>query len=424
MYNKSSFTLDRSTPSTVSMLIVVLMFSVELTSYLQKWIDKSHSQVILYCIVFVCMCRFASTHKIKANNKNIIWYILYFYLCLLLIRIFIDFVLPDKGFFLYKTPETILFFFFCPILLPSLFFREYRFDFNLRKSLFTIGLLLSVCITSSLIDILSGNAVQNYDGRYQTAIFSIGFGQYSTTLMLIGCYLFKTIKNATKYRFFSLLYITIGLTGILFSGSRGPFVTVVICIAFYILSQMKNVRWVIILGALVMLIIPFLSDIIIALNEMMKSEGINAFDRVVESIFDDSGLTNHTSGRDVLYKEAWDLFIENPLFGRAYLIPGKIYAHNIIVEQFMATGIFGGLAFLIINIWAIVNGFKLMRKDARFAIIPLLYLQYFIYGCLSVTILALFPYWLFLLLTINKIDERSLYARRKIIGERCHSNLP
>ncbi len=417
-------TYNRNTTNfLLPVIIVVLMFSVELTAYIQRWIDKSLASILLYQIVIVCMLFFAAKRKREINTNNLIWPILYFYLLLLFIRLVIDFVIPGKGFFLYKTANTILFFYCCPILIPSIFFRQYRFDFDVKSVAFIIGVILLLCVVSSLNDILSGHAIQDNDGRYRTAIFSIGFGQYSTTLFIIGCYLVKVLTGFKLSRIIALIFTVVGVTGVIFSGSRGPFITTITCFVVFILSQVKNTKRLIIVVIIIMLIIPLAGDVLIDINNYMRSNGIYAFDRVIRSLFEENGLTNHSSGRDNLYKEAWELFMNNPLLGHSYLIPGKIYAHNIIVEQFMATGLFGGLAFLIVNIWGLIKGFKLMRRDLTFAIVPLLYLQYFIYGCLSVTILALFPYWLFLLLTINKSDTVSIYEQRKTFGKYNNSNI-
>lgn len=394
----------------ITVLMVVLMFSVELTAYLQHWIEKSMSQILLYAVVYVCMFRYSLKHGITTKS-GAFWPILYVYIFLLLTRIFIDFIIPNQGFFLYKTPETILFFFFSSILIPSIFFKIYRFEFDVKKAVFYIGIVLLLCMLSSISDILSGNIVQDNDGRYQTAVFSIGFGQYSLSLLLIGIYLIKNDKRKKFRILMAILFMVVGAVGLIFSGSRGPFVAAIICIGIWYVCDIKNTVWLFFAILLVVVISLIFEDAMMALNDYLKSEGIRSFDRVVTSMFDDKGLAGHTSSRDGLYVEAWNYFLEKPFIGYSYLIPGKIYAHNIIVEQFMATGVFGGLAFVTLNIIAIIKGIKIMRTDKYFAIIPLLYIQYFIYGCLSVTILSLFPYWLFLLLTINKTDTLALNGK-------------
>ncbi|MGM9827051.1 MAG: O-antigen ligase family protein [Muribaculaceae bacterium] len=404
---------NKNSSTITSLLIVVLMFSVELSSYAQQWIERSILQVVIYSVVFINMWNYARRHR-KTSIRTYFWILLYLYVFFLLVRLIIDFVIPDQGFFMYKTPATIIFFFSCSILIPVLFFRYYRFEFDIGKAILCIGFILMLCIFSSIREILSGNVVQNNDGRYQTEIFSIGFGQYSASLLLIGLYLlfckYKTL------RIIPVIFITIGCVGVIFSGSRGPFVASIICIVVFGISRIRSYLWLFLALIVAAIIALVWEDTLIAINDYLKSQEITAFDRVVSSITDDKGLVGHTSSRDKLYIEAWEYFLQNPAIGNSYLIPGKIYAHNIVVEQFMATGLFGGCAFLLMNIIAIVKGIKLMRQDKQFSIIPLLYIQYFIYGCLSVTILALFPYWLFLLLTINKADTNTIYGERVAIS--------
>lgn len=401
----------------ISNTIVILLFSIELTSYLKSLVAQSILESFLFIIVIICMVAYGIKKKPSYNITNPFWFSLFVYLFLLFIRLLDDFILPGKGFFLYQTPITVLVFFICPIVIPAFFFARYRFIFNLDRTILFLSVILACCIGKSIIDILSGNALINNDGRFDTAIFSIALGQYSVSLTLLGGYLF--LQHNTKINIlWGGLCCVIGVIGIAFSGSRGPFVALGACILFYIASRLKHISMMVIIILLIIIFWNIIGEFMMNVNEYMKNCGYNSLDRVVNSIFSDDGVSNHSSGRDILYKEAIELFLKEPLFGYSYLIPGKIYVHNIIIEQYMATGIIGGTIFIFINIYALLTGFKLMRRNRQFAIIPILFLQYFIYGCLSITILALYPYWIMLYLIINANDNHQLYEQqsKKNIG--------
>ena len=396
--------------SIIATLIVVLLFCAELTAYAKDYVNQVVLEICLYCAVCIFMFIYANKNPIRPNFTNPFWIMLFVYLLLLFIRIVADFVIPEKGFFLYKSAETVVFFYIFPIIIPAIFFYSFRFYYNIKKISFLLAIILTSCILKSIYDILNGNAVLNNDGRFDTAIFSISLGQYATSLFLLGIYLIVN-EQRSLWRYIYIFFCFTGVIGVLFSGSRGPFVSLIICILFYFSSRIRHLYRLIILIGCIALCWGIIGDAMMSLNEYLIDNDIRSFDRVVTSIFSDDGLSNHTSGRDLLYKEALQLFFDNPIFGNSYLIPGKIYVHNIIIEQYMATGILGGTLFLLLNIFALISGFKLMRKNKQFAIIPMLLLQYFVFGCLSITILALFPYWICLLLTMNQYDNISINDR-------------
>ena len=144
---------------------------------------------------------------------------------------------------------------------------------------------------------------------------------------------------------------------------------------------------------------------IIDFNDYLVSEGYYGFSRVVNSFF---GLNEElsTSGRDLIFNYAIELFKSNPITGTSYLLPDGSYVHNIFIEQFMALGVLGGLLFVIINIKALVAGWKMIHILPQYSIFYVLFIQYMIYGCFSKTIIALAPYWLFMFVTMNIYNNR------------------
>ena len=107
--------------SIIATLIVVLLFCAELTAYAKDYVNQVVLEICLYCAVCIFMFIYANK-SIRPNFTNPFWIMLFVYLLLLFIRIVADFVIPEKGFFLYKSAETVVFFYIFPIINPSHFF--------------------------------------------------------------------------------------------------------------------------------------------------------------------------------------------------------------------------------------------------------------------------------------------------------------
>lgn len=396
------------TSSNKSIAIVCLLYCVSLSSYLSGFINQVTLQIIAYLFTTILMFSTSRKKKMAYIKHDTFWTLLFIYLAMLLVRLLNDYVIPWQGMFLYKSPLTILFFYIFPILIPAIFFYRRKVVIDTEKTIWIISCAVFACLLASYNSIMQGNVEQSNDGRYDSGfgVFSIAFGQYGTTLILMSIYLisqnkhnFKIIKNIILG-----LFILIGFFSIVFSGSRGPFVALAVCLFLWVVSKInisaKSVFFII----LSLIAFVFIDDILYFINDQLIANDINSFTRILDTVFADDGLSQHSSGRDNLYVEAWELFLDNPILGNSLFIPGKIYVHNIFIEQFMATGIIGGIIFILINIIAIKRSISIIRHDSKFAIIPILFCQNLIFGSLSITIISLPAYWLFLYTLTNKWD--------------------
>ena len=98
------------------------------------------------------------------------------------------------------------------------------------------------------------------------------------------------------------------------------------------------------------------------------------------------GVANGESaiGRYTVMTDAWNQFLENPVWGSSLVERNSlIYPHNFVVESFMATGIFGGLAFCYVVLHSVWKALRLLQRDAINGWMALLYLQALIGGMLS-----------------------------------------
>jgi O-antigen ligase len=69
------------------------------------------------------------------------------------------------------------------------------------------------------------------------------------------------------------------------------------------------------------------------------------------------------------------------------------YPHNVIVEAFMATGTFGGTAFLLLVLIALYRAIRMIRLDPIMAWVPICFLQQLIGAMFSGGLYSNVPLW-------------------------------
>lgn len=208
-------------------------------------------------------------------------------------------------------------------------------------------------------------------GRIQLETLNpIIFGHIGATLFLIAYWKFRSQRPSILKLLVNLAIALLGVVAIGFSGSRGPLIALIAAVLFFELS--KGGRGIFVKVFLLSVTLLALSIDLIALETKL---GINIFSRLQGAIL----LTDASAvGRTEQVLSGWRIFLENPMLGGALEDPNfKIYPHNVIVESFMATGIIGGILFLIFMFLVVWRGFLITRNDSAFGVFPLLFVQYF-----------------------------------------------
>ncbi|MBM4258951.1 MAG: hypothetical protein FJ147_24005 [Deltaproteobacteria bacterium] len=109
-----------------------------------------------------------------------------------------------------------------------------------------------------------------------------------------------------------------------------------------------------------------------------------------------STLERTESGKESrldLWQSAWEDFLDHPLAGRAMEGRYDIYPHNLLVESFMATGMFGGGAFLWLLLLGLRAALRLIWRSHEHGWIGLLFIQMTVYGCFSGSLWSLSGFW-------------------------------
>lgn len=134
---------------------------------------------------------------------------------------------------------------------------------------------------------------------------------------------------------------SLGFVALVLAASRGPIVAAIVCyivIAASTIWRRKGVRTIV-----YSLIVVAGSLYLPSVAEKMGS-GIGLRFESMESEFDVEG-----GSRMTLMTDAWGQFLGHPILGSGLEeANSSFYPHNVVVESFMATGLFGGIAFTLL----------------------------------------------------------------------------
>jgi len=176
--------------------------------------------------------------------------------------------------------------------------------------------------------------------------------------------------NSKGMKLVYLFFVFLGVGNLLLGASRGPFVGFVLTslvVVYYYLKNSPKVKAFYL--KLFNWIIGILATIIILLKTLLKDVDFYILSRFATTFEkQQSGTGEH---RNIQWNLAWDSFKRAPVFGEAFVVfPSEnkfmgVDPHNVFLEVFMATGIFGSTLFFIAffgllfkTLLALLNGNK------------------------------------------------------------------
>lgn len=385
-----------------------LLFLVDLVAIFRDYAPVSSLKVLVYVLCFVLLFSMSKRVRISRCHKTkSFWSLTMTYFIMLFLRLCVDFVLPWKGFFLYLSPITILFFYFMTMVMPCYFIRRTSEELDYMRFSLISGSCLCLYLFYSYNEIISGAVETATTGGQYAGVGGIDiimYGHFGLSLVLIAVYILMYSKKQIKV--LSLLFLIVGLSAMILSGSRSPFIGFALCLI--ILLRSKYTKWyyaVIGIGLVIVSFNLFTAEII-RLNEYLNSIRISSFGRVVNTFIGGNiSMDEASSGRDDIWRIGWKIFSQNPILGVSYLLPDDSYVHNIFIEQFMALGVIGGVVFVVMNLKVVLLGWKTIVISPKTVLTYALFMQYLILGCFSRTIIALGAYWLFMFITIKNYER-------------------
>lgn len=207
--------------------------------------------------------------------------------------------------------------------------------------------------------------IPNIGQASQALIFNsdyLAIGRYlGYTSLITTTYLLLSTDSNKRTRFFYALTLASSMIGIVLIGGRGPLITIAAVISIFLISQVQIVSKSLSLrfnrkGLFGLILLAsgvfyfFTSDNLLFYNIKLRLFQFNS-----------SGGGTSVLSRTNKYKLAYQMFTDNPLFGKGlasfqhYIRIPNDYPHNIFLELMSETGLFGTIPFIILVIAVIVS---------------------------------------------------------------------
>lgn len=278
---------------------------------------------------------------------------------------------------------------FCIVLFLALSFR-YDAAYHSEKSFRFFWISLTIGLIIAYFMAIEDYELDIYNLRFDanSTVNSIIYGQMGCALGLISIFGFINTQKKLQRVLFVITFF-IGLISIAKAGSRSPLLAMVLAIIFYFTLRFNTLKTLLIIGIVFGLFMLFLHPIIELLNSMGSSLAVR-----LEKAF----MESDTSGRDDIWRNVMSLISKSPVFGVYYLIPFGVgsgsYPHNYFLEVFMATGLIGGIPFIILVLITLAKARTLIRINHPSTWIIILYLQVLVYGNFSTGLYTSQDFWI------------------------------
>lgn len=300
-------------------------------------------------------------------------------------------------------------------LIPSLALlcNPLKYDYGrLGSQLLAVG-VISAALILYLGDTLFQNSLgQIYDqNRWSLAsLNSIAVGHMGASLLLTASGVLLAGSRNHRVSILATVAAVFGIILIFYANSRGPMVAVGLALVTLSLAQIRQMRtWLygaifVAIGAVVVI---RQSDLIFGTTGI-----IDRFNRMI------TGQDLSAEGRLRLYEAASNQFLASPLTGDGIEVREfSFYPHNVILEAFMATGVFGGFAFCTLLFLAFRRAWHIFRNDPGASWLGLLAIQYIVGAQLSGAIYQAGAMWVLIACLISMPQtKKPLFSRRSQIA--------
>ncbi len=396
--------------------ILLALFSYDGFTYLPEESNFALLKSAYYVAIFAAFALLVGLQtkqgKVSQQPMGAISYAVQIFMWLYFVRLFYDFMISGVNQAIVTNPFAAVFLYVNASIVPFYGFLFFRWDLiNLRKLNTAILLIMLTMGMVSMYYIFTGKAFEylGSDGRFMgnESMDTIAFGHLGTTIVIMAIALFYQDGIRWWHKLLSIVSILSGLFISVAAGSRGALVALVVCFIAYLYvngHKMKILIGLPIIAILFLALLPILNDI-------LTSFGNQALDRLYASIYDPNSMeAGVTSGRNLLYEKAWHNITDSPFLGSSLFVDGE-YVHNSIFESFLGLGLLGGVLFVTILIYTLVQAIRLAEKDKRYLFCMLLFVQYLSYSMFSRTLSMLPLFWLslFLVLSLKSYHDSSIH---------------
>ena len=324
--------------STLNLVLILFGYQFVATIFSPIMTNSSGTQFITipYRIITLGISLFLIVRCHFKQTKSAIISLLWLYWLIIIVRLVIDFYIQSS---LYINPEgksRIVFYIFC-ITLPSIiaYYKTWNIiDYNkalyLSVTFLIIIAIVNLVFNRSLFD-------ETLNGRIEggTALNTISFGHIGASMALISVYFICFRKNY-KLKFLFWILLPLGIFIMIRSGSRGPLLTFLLIAILIFSFRTKQFFFTILsIGLLLLLIFLFKNALLDLINDISP-----VLHRRLISTIDKGDL----SGRDVIYNEVINSWLNNPFIGTQFTYYYKhfpVYSHNLVLDAALQGGIVG-----------------------------------------------------------------------------------
>ncbi|WRQ33760.1 O-antigen ligase family protein [Bacteroidales bacterium MB20-C3-3] len=174
------------------------------------------------------------------------------------------------------------------------------------------------------------------------AFDSIAFGHLGTTGVILSMFLLSKAGVSLIRKFIYLAVILLSFFVIVRAGSRSPVMALTVIVLFWLFARGRNILFgTVFIAIATTLLVVFIKPILNFMGNISP---------VMESRLRLGIYEQDSSGRDLLYERAINLFTKSPILGEQFALfdnyGGFTYSHNIILDAFMGLGILGGLSMI------------------------------------------------------------------------------
>lgn len=380
--------------------------------YISGLKDSSQAFTIPFRVLFsiFCLIIFLKKNIYIVLFRNRVIHLIFFFYILMIIRFIADdfFLFTEMG----TKGITYFFRFVSMIVFPSLVFLtplNRQISLEAKKGItYSCFIFLIFGFYLYRNSMGMGYRESQYDSEMGMDEFinPMIFSYVAFTLFGIAIWEFFYNKKSNKYIFF---LIGVSLFAIVWSGTRNVLLGVIFIMLYITLENVKSIKsffkilffWIAGGGTLLYLLIKKGSEIL-ARFETLFNEISN-------------GDSNAGSNRMEIWTNGFDQFLNSPIFGSGIEEEvTKYIAHNMYLEAFMATGVFGGFIFLIIVFITFKRGYKLLVYNSPYGWLMILFLERCFTGLFSTSVLD--PLFWLIVVAINANTVKKNIIRNDLVS--------
>lgn len=325
----------------------------------------------------------------KKKSIPISYIILFLFITIYSFRLIYDVIYNND---LTRNNDQYILLWFGICLLPAFSFLY----LELKKSkiyLYLSWIFLQIASFLSFFLLKPGSSINTQTRLSGEALNPISLGHQSATLMLLSIYIVYNYDQIISLieRILLLFSGLAGLVLLLLSGSRAPIICSIICLVLLFLNiKVRGYKT----NKLLIVIIATVTVISFVIFYAISSGNSLFLSRILDTLNGNDFDSRKFVQRPELYDTAMQLITDNPILGYALEIPKFGYPHNLILESFLTTGIFGGFLFVIIYSYTFVKALSIIfDKNNSWSWIAIIYIQYAVGIMFSGSLYGANPFW-------------------------------